>query len=113
MLSSKGYITEKEINGLKKKFSSIPEKDLINRIKTEIIKDSGDKSVKAQLEKTIANKIVESLGIIGKENLYEFLGVKPKTSLKTLQKRTEEKDTEVKKHALKDAINTASSELNW
>lgn len=111
LISSKGTITEKEIENLAKKFSSIPESDIRKRIKIPIVKDEAQKIKRNPLDSTIAKKISESLKIIEKVSLYDLLELSPTSSLKALQDNTKEKYSEFLKKSTKNAEMTASQEL--
>jgi ribosomal protein L40E len=112
ILSAKGKILEQEVQKLVKTFSSLPETAIRKRIKVAIVKEDKQNSQKTKpLDKTSVKIIADNLKIVSKSSLYEFLNLSPTSNLKTLQKRTNEKDADIKKIAQKDAQITASSSL--
>lgn len=110
ILSPKGQITEDEVNKLSLKFS-IPGDAIRKRIRVPIVKAKAKKSTAKRLEASVQKKISDSLNIIGKKTLYEFLELSPTSSVNTLISKSKEKDTELKKDSRKDACLTASMEL--
>lgn len=112
LLSLKGKMLEKEVRELAKEFKMIPEAEIRRRIKVKIVKDDKPKPQKTKpLDSTTAKVISDALKIVRKSSLYDFLGLSPTSSLKTLQQRTSEKDLEIKKVAQKTAEITASGTL--
>lgn len=114
ILAAKGYVLEDEVTKLVKDFTILAEAEIRGRIKVKIRKEEKPASTtkKVQpLEKTTAKKMTEALQLVGKSSLYEFLGLSPTSSLKTLMSRAKDQDVEIRKIAQKDAVITASGEL--
>ncbi len=111
LLSSKGVIYEKEIAAIAKKFPLVPEADIRSRIKVKIEKAHKAKPKRQALDGTTAAAISKALDIIDKKSLYDFLGVAPSSSLKTLQTRTRDVDAQLRRDSNKGAENTAKGEL--
>lgn len=109
IVSSKGFVSKKEIDGLVKKYSGISEADLRKRVHVPI-KDEAPPQ-RPRLPNTTAKKIRDALVIVNKSSLYEFLELSETSAVKSLADRAREKDTEVRKDANTNAINTASAEL--
>lgn len=110
LLSTKRQITEEEIKKLSQKFS-FPEEVIRKRVKVPIVKGKSSKQPAQRLEPSIQTKISDSLTIVEKKSLYDFLELAPTSSIDTLISRTKEKDSELKKESLKDARLTAGMEL--
>ncbi len=120
LLSSKGKIYKSEFKKLKEKFSSF--KNIENRIKVKIVNDTQTSTLKSQtqnsnesflptLERSTLQKINASLKILGKRDLYHFLGVSSSLSLVELKKVIEKKYLQNNKSASKTAEVTSTSEL--
>ena len=114
LISTKGYITNQEIKNLSKKFV-INESEIRKRIKSCPIKNDKKENTTSQkikpLDKTIEKRIVSALQLVGKKNLYDFLELSSKSSVKTLISRAQEKEKEIRKIAKKDAVVTESEVL--
>jgi hypothetical protein len=114
ILAAKGYVLEDEVTKLVKDFTILAEAEIRGRIKVKIRKEEKPASTtkKVQpLEKTTAKEITAALQLVHKSSLYEFLGLSPTSSLKTLMSRAKDQDVEIRKIAQKDAVITASGEL--
>lgn len=107
----RGYITTKEIDQLKNLFGT-NEDAILRRIKCPI-KKKGDPTADkpSPIDKTLENLINSNLEIVGKKSLYDFLNLSPGSDLEILQKRSKEKEAEVRKIGQKDAVTTASGVL--
>lgn len=110
LLSTKKQITEEELKKLSQKFS-IAEDAIRKRIKVPIVKSKTKKKTAERLDASIQKKISDSLKIVGKKSLYDFLQLPATSSLNSLNSQAKGKDTELKKDSNKDAILTASLEL--
>jgi hypothetical protein len=110
LLSTKKQITEDELKKLAQRFS-LTEDDVRKRIKVPIVKNESKKNSVKRLEASVAKKIADALKIIGKKSLYDFLELSPTSSIKILQSKTKDKDTELKRDSNKDAVQTAGLEL--
>ncbi len=110
LLSPKRHITEEEITKLSQRYS-FSEEVIKKRVKVPIVKGKSSKQPAQRLEPSIQKKISDSLTIVGKKSLYDFLELAPTSSINTLISRTKEKDSELKKESLKDARLTAGVEL--
>jgi hypothetical protein len=110
LLSAKKQITEDELKKLSQRFS-LPEDVIRKRIKVPIVKSKTKRAAAKRLEASVEKKISDSLNIIGKKSLYEFLELSPTSSINTLITKTRQKDQELKRDSRKDAILTASMEL--
>ena len=110
LLSLKGKIFEKEIAGLQKKFSNIPESEIRKRIKVPITKAQQVKA-RITLDATTVKTISEALKIVKQSSLYEFLSLAPTSSLKTLLERAKSLESDIRKIGKKDAIVTAKQVL--
>ncbi|MDM8522914.1 DUF1566 domain-containing protein [Desulfococcaceae bacterium HSG8] len=111
LCTEKGYITEGETTRLAKLFA-MDEPEILMRAKCPIKKEvsPGTKTVRT-IEKTLEKLINDNLRIIGKSNLYDFLGRSPQSDLKGLQEKAREKEMEIRKIGQKDANTTASGAL--
>lgn len=118
LLGAKGHILESELESLLKRgnFKTFELSDLqerISRLSIEIIKDEP----KSELEKispidTSTEKKIESgLQLLGKKDLYDFLGLHKNSSLEALQSRTSEEYARTRLQTKKDAQVTANQEL--
>ena len=113
VLTAKGFILESQIEALKKKFKALTPAQIQSRIKVPIKKlESGAKAKKAApLDPSMAKLIRSNLDILEKQSLYDFLGLKPSSSLKVIRAETERIDQANKLISRKDAAVTASGEL--
>ncbi len=107
-MSKKGHMLKEEFEKLARKFL-IPEEELKKRIKVDIVENKPKAPKK--LEPTIQKKIADSLKIIEKENLYDFLELSPGSSIDALMKKTKEIARDLKRNSNTGADNTAKKEL--
>ena len=110
IISSKKHITESEFKKLAQRFS-LPEEVVRKRIKVPIVKGESKKAAVKRLEPAVEKKIADSLKIVGKKSLYDFLELSPSSSRKTLMAKSNEKNAELKRDSHKNARLTASLEL--
>ena len=110
LLSSKKQITEEEVNNLCKRFS-FPEDVVRKRIKVPIVKGKKKKSAAKRLEPSEEKKISDSLDMIDKKSIYDFLALSPTSSTNTLLAKVKQVILELKRDSRKDAENTARQEL--
>lgn len=116
VMSAKGYVYESEIKKLlrKSEFKSITESELKKRIKVPIKKDDpnekNDAGVKP-IEASVIKQIEQSLNLLNKKNLYDFLSIAKTSSIQLIQKHIEEVDREYRKKAEKTAEVTAVGDL--
>jgi len=110
IISSKGQITEEEVKNLAGKFN-MDEAVVKKRIKVPIVTEKQKPKTAKRHDSSVENKIIDSLKIIDKKSLYEFLDLSPTSSPDTLTAGAVEKDKKLKMNSNKDAKNTASSEL--
>jgi len=112
ILSAKGKIFEEEFQKLVQTFPTLLEFDIRKRIRVAIVRENKPKYQNIKLlDQTTVKVIADDLKIVGKSSLYDFLNLYPTSNLKTLQKRTRDKDADIKKIAHKDAKITASNTL--
>lgn len=109
--TKKGFITTMDIEVLAERHA-VKVDDIRARV-TCPINDDGLKALQhtKQLDPTIEKTINENLRIIGKTSLYDFLNLPENSDLKTLQKKAQEKKSEIQKTMKKDAVVTASLAL--
>ncbi|MEZ4527595.1 MAG: DUF1566 domain-containing protein [Desulfobacterales bacterium] len=106
----RGYISTSEIGGLAR-LHAVKEADLLKRIKCPVRKKAGEGEKAKPIEKTIENLISDKLRIVGKNSLYDFLGMSPEENLDELQKRARSKEAEIRRISHKDALTTAGGAL--
>jgi hypothetical protein len=111
ILASKQRITEGELEGLNRMFSNIPNQLIRQRINVPITEKTDKKAAPETLERSVHNAILNSLEIIGKNSLYDFLGESPDTSIEILSKKREQREGELRKQNNKDARLAASQKL--
>ncbi len=119
------YITKDEITKLAQLYD-VDELYIKGRIDSTKCKITGKKEKKAKpLEKAVEIVINDQLKVVGKQNLYDFLGcyeeknLNPDADLEILQdipiswlhKKATEKDAHIRSIAKKDAVTTASGVL--
>lgn len=108
---NRGYVTGEEITGLARLFE-IGEDRILKRIRCPIRKKSKEKDTKPEpIDSTIEQIIHEKLRIVGKKDLYDFLGVSSDSGLESLQNKAKEKEAEIRKIGQKDANTTAGGAL--
>ncbi len=107
----RGFITIEEIALLGRLFG-VPEETILKRVKCPI-KRKGEPGTEAPapLERTVEKVINDKLRIVGKTSLYDFLGVLPSADLYTVQKKSAEKEAEIRRSSQKDAATTAGGAL--
>jgi hypothetical protein len=107
----RGFITTEEI-ALLGQLHGVPEETILKRIKCPI-KQKGDPGTAppAPLERTVEKVINDKLRIVGKSSLYDFLELPPTADLYSLQKRSAEKEAEIRRSGKKNAAATASGAL--
>jgi hypothetical protein len=107
----RGFITTEEI-ALLGQLHGVPEETILKRVKCPI-KQKGEPGTEAPapLERTVEKVINDKLSIVGKSSLYDFLDVPPSADLYTVQKKSAEKETEIRRSSQKDAAATASGAL--
>lgn len=104
--TAKGYISKDEISELAESFS-VGEKEIIKKIICPIKKKINESIEPLKpLDQAIAKDIDQNLKICGKSSLYQFLDLMPDSSLKKLQKKAKEKNSELHKIDKKDALTT-------
>jgi polyhydroxyalkanoate synthesis regulator phasin len=92
---AKGYVTESDIASIAKRHGINPS-EIKKRITTPIRKDSEGATEKIQrLDRSIAKNISNNLKIVGKKNLYDFLGATPTASNKQLVTIAKKKELEI------------------
>ena len=107
----KGYISEQEIAKLSS-HHGISKAEIRKRIKVPITRGNvAAKNAIQPLERSIEKVIAGHLKIVGKSNLYEFLGLSPGASLQALQEKARETEKQILKLGKKDAVATASEAL--
>lgn len=107
---NRGYITAEEISGLSK-LEAVSEDRLLKRIRCPIRKKSKDKEESEPLDSTIAQIIEDKLRVIGKKDLYDFLGISSDSGLEVIQNTARDKEAEIRKIGQKDALTTAGGAL--
>lgn len=107
----RGFITAEEIALLGRLFG-VPEESILKRVKCPV-KRKGEPGTEppAPLERTVEKVINDKLRIVGKTSLYDFLDAPPSADLYTVQKKSAEKETEVRRSSQKDAATTAGGAL--
>lgn len=114
MLGSKGHIFQSEFNKLVAQ-SNLPEAEVRNRIKVPIKPDPTGSTVPDDgikpIESSVFRAIEAELKVLGKKDLYDFLGVAPTSSLSTLITKTDEIDRVTKTKSTKDASFTSTQSL--
>jgi hypothetical protein len=105
--TTKDYITQEEIAGLAE-LHDIGEDQILRRINCPVRKKVKSEEDVQALDDTIENVINQNLVIVGSPSLYDFLGLWMGSSLEALQKSAQEKETEIRRAAHKDAVITAS-----
>lgn len=108
----KGYLTEAELARLAKQNGMEPE-ELRKRVRCPILKDEKEAAdlKPRQIDKSIEKAIVDNLKIVGKANLYEFLGATGNPDLEILQAKAAKKKKDLGQIAKKDAVATAGNIL--
>lgn len=110
ILGLKGYISIQEVEKIREDFSNLDESFInktLNKFKVrEITYNEKDK-----LDSVIYNKIRDNLMIIGKDNLYEFLGLSQSSSIDELKKASKAVYESLRKITKKDSQVTAKGEL--
>lgn len=107
----RGFITTEEIALLGQIFG-VTEDSILKRVKCPV-KQKGDPGTEPPppLERTVEKVIADKLRIVGKTSLYDFLDVSPSSDPYTLQKKSAEKEAEIRRSGQKDAAATASGAL--
>lgn len=106
-----GYITSDEISSLSELFG-VPEERIQTMVRYPIKKKGDPKADKPNpIDKTIEKLINDKLAIVGKASLYDFLELPPLTDIETLQRRSREREVEIRKIGQKDAATTAMGAL--
>jgi len=107
---SKGYITESEIENLAN-MHAIAVDQIQKRINCPIFKKNKKIKKLKQLDESLKKIIITNLKIVNKASLYDFLSLSTTSSLKKIQKKIREKETEILKISKKNAVVTASQTL--
>ena len=114
MLVVNGEIDEKVLDNLTKQYSQYSKDEILKilgaRIKQKKVFKYVDDGVK-ELEKSMFNEINSNLKIVNKKNLYDFLNLKPTSSLNEIQAKKDEKYKECQDHATKTPEVTAAGLL--
>ena len=109
-----GEIHGNDLNSLKKKYTQYTENEILKilgaRIKQKKVFKYADDGVK-ELELSLFKDIVKNLEVIGKKDLYDFLGLKKTSSSKELEARRVIIYTNNSKNANKDSAVTATGIL--
>ncbi|MGB5986594.1 MAG: DUF1566 domain-containing protein [Desulfobacterales bacterium] len=108
---AKGFVTESEISSIAKRYGIKP-LDVRKRVNVPIRKDSEAAADDVQrLDRSIAQNISDSLKVVGKSDLYDFLDLKPTVNKEQLLIRIQQKEAEIQNIGKKDAMVTASGSL--
>ncbi len=114
-ISSKGYVSEKELENLLKKpeFKSFMMEDMNERLHVPVKKEAAaEVKDKVQPMETVTAKQIEAhLQTLGKSDLYDFLELKRSSSLMSLQTKVVELYRETGLSSNKDAYFTAKQAL--
>ncbi|MFZ7124666.1 MAG: DUF1566 domain-containing protein [Desulfobacterales bacterium] len=107
----KGYMTQNEISEISQVYG-VPEGEVLRRVRVPIQKAGAGKGEDGhQLDETVERIIEENLKVVDQPSLYAFLGQWPSSGIESLQKKAAEKETEIRRIAIKDARVTASGVL--
>jgi hypothetical protein len=114
VIASKGHIFQSEFNKLVAQYK-LPEAEVRSRVKVPIKPDPAGSAVPDDgikpIESSVFRAIEADLKVLGKKDLYGFLGVTSNSSLTTLTTKTDEIDNETKNKADKGAVFTATRSL--
>ena len=92
VLASPGFLLESQIVGISKQFQGkFSESEIRTLIKVPIKEDSLDSEKSGEvLDKVVFKEITDRLAIIGKNNLYDFLGLLQSSNLNELLEKAKE-----------------------
>lgn len=92
LLAVEGFILEKEVAELVKRFKDFPEAEIRRRIKVPIRREeqAATPAVKPTLDRAALKSITENLVILKKKDLYDFLGLPRTASRQALLDRSRE-----------------------
>jgi hypothetical protein len=118
VLRASGQCTREQIKHLSKQLgASISEKEIESRIRTAGIpiaegkRGSGPLPPKERIEATVASRIQANLAISEHTDLYDFLGLNPQSSSKSLREKATEINNEILRIGKTDATSSARKEL--
>ena len=107
----RGFITAEEI-ALLGQLHGVPEPTILKRLKCPV-RRKGEPGTEAPppLDRTVEKVIADKLRIVDKTSLYDFLDVSPSADMYALQKKSAEKEAEIRRSGQKDAAATAGGAL--
>jgi hypothetical protein len=112
VLAAKGHIFQSEFNKLVAQYK-LPEVEVRSRVKVPVKPDPASSAIPDDgvkpLENSVFRAIEADLKVLGKKDLYDFLGLMPNSSLSTLTAKTDEIDREIKTRAFKDTATVTIS----
>lgn len=112
VLASKGYLWKKELESLIKQFrGKFSEAEVRKRISVSVRENDDPSPPKAVLEPSAAKRIRERLRLLGKKDLYDFLGAERTASLTQLQNQANKIYRDALDNNNKTAEVAASEEL--
>lgn len=110
IISLKGYISKEELKKIKNEFTELGENFINKAIGKVQVRDTFYNE-NNKLDSVIYNKIRDNLEIIGKDTLYEFLGLPENSSLEELKRSSKSVYESLRKITKKDSKVTARGEL--
>lgn len=110
IVTLKGYISKEELKKIKNEFTELGESFINKTIGKYQVRDTFYNE-NNKLDSVIYNKIRDNLQIIGKDTLYEFLGLPENSSLEELKRSSKSVYESLRKITKKDSKVTARGEL--
>lgn len=111
LVASKGYLTPDEEKAIIARFSpALSEKEIRSRIKVEIRAEAAVLPTSEGLPSSHRNQIKNSLAVLGKRDLYDFLSLPPSAGRPEISRRHKEMETECWTWRI-DFTKTATEEL--
>ena len=113
VLASPGFLLESQIVGISKQFQGkFSESEIRTLIKVPIKEDSLDSEKSGEvLDKVVFKEITDRLAIIGKNNLYDFLGLLQSSNLDALLEKAKELGRDITAYNSKTPDLAAKQEL--
>ncbi len=106
----RGFIHEAEV-ALLMRLYSFSREEIIRHVNFPLRKSAVKEHVNEGIEKTIERLISNKLKIVGKDNLYDFLGLPVDSNIEDLKEQSSQKEMEFRKIGIKNAHTTASCAL--